>query len=295
MGCEDAATGKGERSRGQNTRAASWVHHLAVCVFEQVNQPLCASVFSTVNWGPQWPPPGLLRGLNERICRRNRPRGGHTGRTEAKAPCWRRVDTVLGAGARPVCGPCPGLPVGRLRPPYALGSPLAEARLRELRESRGPAKAKPGGPALVLTSCWGSSAAYGGHGGHTTEARWELQRLGGHQPPPSRRKPRIPRKKGRAPTHHFGLEGWLDLTVLQLLPVDPPEEGVLPHIPLALGPAAQPLPGVLGHQLEAGEKEALSGTGQRRGCRAQSRTVCRNPLIAEPERSCQKDKKGDVR
>lgn len=50
-------------------------------------------------------------------------------------------------------------------------------------------------------------------------------------------------------THHFGLEGRLDLPVLQLLPVDPAEEGVLPHVPLALGPTAQPLGGVLGHQL----------------------------------------------
>lgn len=184
---------------------------------------------------------------------------------EAKAPCWRGADTVLGAGAWPGCGPSPGPPVGRLRPPYAFGPLLAEARPGELHAPKGSCEAKTGGPALVLTSHGGSSAAYGGHGGHTTEAHWELQRPGGHQPPPSRRKPRDPRKKGRAPTHHFGLEGWLDLTVLQLLPVDPPEEGMLPHVALALGPAAQPLPGVLGHQLEAGEKEAPAWDRATRG------------------------------
>lgn len=51
-------------------------------------------------------------------------------------------------------------------------------------------------------------------------------------------------------THHFGLERWLDLPVLQFFPVDPPEEGVLSDIPLSLGPAAQPLGGVFGHELE---------------------------------------------
>lgn len=62
---------------------------------------------------------------------------------------------------------------------------------------------------------------------------------------------------GGALTHHFGLEGRLDLPVLQLLPVDPPEEGVFAHVPLALGPAAQPLARVLGHQLEGGREDLM--------------------------------------
>ena len=92
-----------------------------------------------------------------------------------------------------------------------------------------------------------------------------------------------PRKKGQAPTHHFGLEGWLDLAVLQLLPVDPPEEGMLPHVPLALGPAAQPLPGVLGHQLEVGEKEALAWDRATRGLPC-SPGLCTDPR-GQPSRS----------
>lgn len=51
-------------------------------------------------------------------------------------------------------------------------------------------------------------------------------------------------------THHFGLERWLDLPVLQFFPVDPPEEGVLSDIPLSLRPTAQPLGRVFGHKLE---------------------------------------------
>lgn len=58
-------------------------------------------------------------------------------------------------------------------------------------------------------------------------------------------------------TYHFGLEGRLDLPVLQFLPVDPPEEGVFTHVPLSLGPATQPLAWMLGHQLEGGRKELM--------------------------------------
>lgn len=68
------------------------------------------------------------------------------------------------------------------------------------------------------------------------------------------------RSRPRPPTHHFGLEGRLDLPVLEFLPVDPPEEGVLPHVPFPLGPATQPLAGVFGHQLESSRKEDATYT-----------------------------------
>lgn len=55
-------------------------------------------------------------------------------------------------------------------------------------------------------------------------------------------------------THHFGLEGWLDLPVLEFFPVDPPEESVLPNVSLSLWPATQPLAWVFGHQLEGSRK-----------------------------------------
>lgn len=74
-------------------------------------------------------------------------------------------------------------------------------------------------------------------------------------------------ESGGAPTHHFGLEGRLDLPVLQLLPVDPPEEGVFAHVSLALGPAAQPLARVLGHQLEGRREGRMRDLGlQLIGC-----------------------------
>lgn len=59
------------------------------------------------------------------------------------------------------------------------------------------------------------------------------------------------RKQAAPLAHHFGLEWWLDLPVLQFLPVDPPEEGVFSHVPFPLGPAAQTLAGMFGHQLES--------------------------------------------
>lgn len=42
-------------------------------------------------------------------------------------------------------------------------------------------------------------------------------------------------------TYHFGLEGRLDLPVLEALPVDASEEGLLPDVPLPLRAAAQAL------------------------------------------------------
>ena len=50
-------------------------------------------------------------------------------------------------------------------------------------------------------------------------------------------------------THHFRLEGRLDVPVLEAVPVDASEEVVLPDVPLPLRPAAQALGRVLGHQL----------------------------------------------
>lgn len=50
-------------------------------------------------------------------------------------------------------------------------------------------------------------------------------------------------------THPFGLEGGLDLAVLETVPVDASEEGVLLDVPLPLGAAAQTLRRVFGHQL----------------------------------------------
>ena len=49
--------------------------------------------------------------------------------------------------------------------------------------------------------------------------------------------------------HHFGFEGGLDLSVGQAFPVDASEERLLPDVPFPLGPTAQPLGRVLGHQL----------------------------------------------
>ena len=168
--------------------------------------------------------------------------------------------------------------MGRLRPPYALGPPSSEARPGELQTAQG-VLLRPRQEVLPWFShhIGGALLPTGGMGATRLRPTGNCRgRGGGHQPPPSRRKPRNPRKKGRAPTHHFGLEGWLDLAVLQLLPVDPPEEGMLPHVPLALGPAAQPLPGVLGHQLEAGEKEALAWDRATRGLPCSS-GLCTDP------------------
>ena len=49
--------------------------------------------------------------------------------------------------------------------------------------------------------------------------------------------------------HHFGLEGGLDLSVVEPVPVDAAEEGLLFDVPLPLRPTAQTLGRVLGHQL----------------------------------------------
>lgn len=63
-------------------------------------------------------------------------------------------------------------------------------------------------------------------------------------------------------THHFRLEGRLDLPALQLLPVDSSEEGMFSNIPLTLRPTAQPLARVLGHQLESRGEDVTSWSGQ---------------------------------
>lgn len=71
---------------------------------------------------------------------------------------------------------------------------------------------------------------------------------------PSRIQEHRAQEQATSPTHHFGLEGRLDLPVLEFLPVDPPEEGMFPHVPLPLWPATQPLAWVFGHQLESSRK-----------------------------------------
>lgn len=53
----------------------------------------------------------------------------------------------------------------------------------------------------------------------------------------------------RAATHHFGLEGRLDLLVLQPLPVYAAEKAVFPDVPFAFSTTAQALGRVFGHQL----------------------------------------------
>lgn len=55
--------------------------------------------------------------------------------------------------------------------------------------------------------------------------------------------------------HHFGLEGRLDLLVGQPIPVDAPEEGLLPDVHLPLWAAAQTLGRMLGHQLAAASQK----------------------------------------
>lgn len=57
----------------------------------------------------------------------------------------------------------------------------------------------------------------------------------------------------QATTHDFRLERGLDLPVLNLLPVDPPEEEVPTYVLLSLVAAAQPLGGILRQKL-GGEK-----------------------------------------
>lgn len=60
-------------------------------------------------------------------------------------------------------------------------------------------------------------------------------------------------------TYSLWLERGLDLLALQLVPVDVAEERVLLDVPLPLRAAAQALGGVLGHQLETGERKQSRG------------------------------------
>ena len=55
-------------------------------------------------------------------------------------------------------------------------------------------------------------------------------------------------------THDFRLERGLDLPVLDLLPVDPPEEEVSSDVLLALVAAAQPLGRILSQELRKRER-----------------------------------------
>ena len=68
----------------------------------------------------------------------------------------------------------------------------------------------------------------------------------------------ISQKKSHRPielaTHDFRLERGLDLPVLDLLPVDPPEEEVSSDVLLALVPAAQPLGRILSQELREKDK-----------------------------------------
>lgn len=50
-------------------------------------------------------------------------------------------------------------------------------------------------------------------------------------------------------SYHFRLEGGLNLSVLEAIPINSPEEGMLSDVPLPLRAAAQTLGRVLGHQL----------------------------------------------
>lgn len=54
----------------------------------------------------------------------------------------------------------------------------------------------------------------------------------------------------REGTHDLGFEGRLHLPVLQLLPVNPPEEGVSSHVLLALGTTTQSLQRLLSQELK---------------------------------------------
>ena len=53
----------------------------------------------------------------------------------------------------------------------------------------------------------------------------------------------------RAGTHNLGFEGRLDFPVLQLLPVNPPEEGVGSHVLFSLWTTPKTLQGLLGQEL----------------------------------------------
>ena len=79
-----------------------------------------------------------------------------------------------------------------------------------------------------------------------------------------------------ASPHHFGFEGGLDLSVGQAVPVNASEERLLPDIPFPLGPTAQPLGRVLGHQLRERERERES---ERERERERSMFICRSLKI----------------
>lgn len=175
---------------------------------------------------------------------------------------------------------------GRLGPPYALGSPLAEARLRELRESRGALQGQARrscpwfshrvGELCCLRRAWGATRL---------RPAGNYCRGWGSQPPPSEEAPDPQEGPGTRLTT-LGLKGgWIS----RFSSFSSRSSGRRAASRTSRSPSGpQPSRSGAWSSARGGRKEALSGTGQRRGCRAQSRTVCRNPLIAEPERSCQK-------